>query len=79
MSSRENEDAFVISKVLKGGPKVSGRWGNFRGGGDERDVFNCGIREEENEGKRRWRSGFLKQNIQNCVERRLKLTEENQV
>jgi len=53
MSSRENEDAFVISKVLKGGPKVSGRWGNFRGGGDERDVFNCGIREEENEGKRR--------------------------
>ena len=37
------------------------------------------LREEENEGKKRWRSGFLKQNFQNCVERRLKLTEENQV
>ena len=37
------------------------------------------LREEENEGKRRRRSGFLKQNFQNCVERRLKLTEENQV
>ena len=35
MSSRENEDAFVISKVIKGGPKVLGRWGNLRGGGDE--------------------------------------------
>lgn len=44
MSSRENEDAFVISKVLKGGPKVSGRWGNLRGGGDELEVFNCSIK-----------------------------------
>lgn len=43
MSSRENEDAFVISKVMKGGPKVSGRWGNLRGGGDEGEVFNCGV------------------------------------
>lgn len=29
MSSRENEDAFFISKVMKGGPEVSGGWGSL--------------------------------------------------
>lgn len=44
MSSRENEDALVISKVMKGGPEVSGRWGNLRGGGGQGEFFNCGVK-----------------------------------
>ena len=52
MSSRENEDAFVISKVMKGGPKVLGWWGNLRGGGDEGEVFNWGVKGKRKMKKR---------------------------
>lgn len=44
MSSRENEDAFVISKVMKRGHEVPGRWGNWRGGGVEGEFFNCNVK-----------------------------------
>lgn len=33
MSSRENEDAFVISRVMKGGLEVPGREWSLRGRG----------------------------------------------
>lgn len=45
MSSRENENAFVISKVMKGVPKVPGRWGNLWEGGGEGEFFNCFVKE----------------------------------
>lgn len=50
----------------------------MRGGGDEWEEFLVLLREEENEGKKleKW---LFKQNFQNCVERRLKFTEKNQV
>lgn len=53
MSSGENENAFVISKVMKGGPEVSGRWGNLRGGGGRGSFSIAVLREGENERKRR--------------------------
>lgn len=59
MSSRENEDAFVISKIMKGGPEVPGRQRNVRGGGGWRGNFSTAmLREGENEGKRKGISGF---------------------
>jgi hypothetical protein len=43
MSSRENEDASVITKVMGGGQEVPGREGNLRGGGVE-EFFNCSVK-----------------------------------
>lgn len=53
MSSRENEDAFVISKVMKGGPEVPGRKRNWREGGVEGEFFNLVLKEEETKKRER--------------------------
>lgn len=43
MSSRENEDASVIIKVI-GGQELPGREGNLNGGGVEGEFFNCSVK-----------------------------------
>lgn len=58
MSSKENEDAFVISRVMKGGLEVPGREANLRGCGVEWDFFNWVVKGRENEGQRKGICGF---------------------
>lgn len=72
MNSRENENAFVISKVMKRGPKFQ-VGGEICGRVEVRGSFLIALlKKGENGGKRNEISGLLKQNSQHYETRRLK-------